>query len=154
MVVKIRVFNDNDYWQIETLVRSFMDNDPFSPPIIVRQMQDLFGDFFLIAYDPDISNSEILGYIMGGVIFNNSNIGWILEIYVKEGFRNKGIGNDLVHTMIKKLRSAGVKEIRLTVDPKNTSALKTYLRNGFVIEAVINEHYRKGKKVYLMKNRT
>jgi ribosomal protein S18 acetylase RimI-like enzyme len=153
MNVKIRSFRDEDFWQVENLVRQFMNDDPFSPPVIVRQIQDLFGDFLLVAYDPDNSNTEILGYVMGGIAFRDKQIGWILEIYVREEFRSRGIGYDLLHALILKLQKAGAKEIMLTVDIKNPSAMDIYKRNGFLIDKCINEHYRKGKKVYLMRKK-
>jgi ribosomal protein S18 acetylase RimI-like enzyme len=148
--VVIRDFKEEDYWQVENLVREFMNKDPYSPPIIVRQMQDLFGRFFLVAQNRQNKNHEILGYIMGAIEYD-SKTGWILEIYVKEEFRNNDIGYELLKELIYKLEKASISEIRLTVDPQNISAINVYERNGFQKVDCLNEHYRKEKKVYLMK---
>lgn len=152
MTVKIRVFKDEDFWQVENLVRQFMNNDPFSPPIIVRQMQALFGQFFLVASDSSSPREEILGYVMGGIEYSNKNLGWVLEIFVKESSRNRNIGHNLIHELTLKFKEAGVSEIRLTVDPLNAAGLKIYHKNGFRQIDCLTEHYRKGKKVYLMKS--
>jgi [ribosomal protein S18]-alanine N-acetyltransferase len=154
MNAKIRIFKDEDFWQVENLVRKFMSNDPFSPPIIVRQMQDLFGPFFLVAVSKDSSNrkEEIQGYIIGGIKFEQKSVGWVLGIYVKEEYRDLGIGDDLLHTLIPKLKSAGVSEIWLTVDPQNVSAIKIYRKNGFHEEKSKYEHYRRDKTVLFMRN--
>jgi ribosomal protein S18 acetylase RimI-like enzyme len=151
MDVKVRAFKERDYWQVENLVRQFMNNDPFSPPIITRQVQDLFSPFFLVAYKTDDKEQEILGYIMGGVKFRQKNVGWVLEIFVKEGYRNCGIGDKLLRGLIRRMKKRDIGEIRLTVDPLNDSALKIYNKNGFLKVKCINEHYRKDKKVNLMK---
>ena len=149
MSTQVRQFRDEDFWQVENLERLFMDNDPHSPPIIVRQMQNLFGPFFLIAQDEESLN--IQGYVMGGIEFENKSIGWVLGIFVKEEFRNQEIGSKLISELINRMKKYHVTEIRLTVDPQNFSALKVYHKNGFHDVDCLVEHYRKGKKVYLMK---
>jgi ribosomal protein S18 acetylase RimI-like enzyme len=151
MALKVRAFKNEDFWQVEDLVRQFMDNDPFSPPILVRQMQVLFSPFFLVAVDNNIQREEIQGYIMGGIEFENKNVGWVLGLFVKEKFRNKGIGSEMLNTLIITMKNHGICEIKLTVDPQNVLGLKTYHKNGFEETDCMNEYYRKDKKVYLMK---
>jgi ribosomal protein S18 acetylase RimI-like enzyme len=153
MNVNIRVFKDEDFWQVENLVRKFMNDDPFSPPIIVRQMQDLFSPFFLVAVSKGSSNQheEIQGYIIGAVKCDQKNVGWVLGIYVKEEYRDNGIGYALLHELLVKLKNEDVSEIWLTVDPNNTSAIKIYRKNGFHEEKSKHEHYRRDKTVYFMR---
>lgn len=150
-MINIREFQENDYWEVENLVRKFMNNDPFSPPIIVRQMQSLFTPFFLIAEDDEKEHKNVLGYIMGGIEYNKRSIGWILEIFVEEESRNHGIGNKLIKSLINQMNINNVEEIRLTVDPLNHSALTIYYMNGFVKEDCLSEFYRKEKRVLLLK---
>jgi ribosomal protein S18 acetylase RimI-like enzyme len=151
LTTRIRLFHDKDYWLVEDLVRKFMNNDPYSPPNIVRQMQSLFGSLFFVAFDDDSKDEEILGYIMGGIELDNEKKGWILEIFVKEEHRNQGIGYHLVEALVRQMEKKEIVEIFLTTDTKNFSALQIYKKNGFEIVSCLDEYYRKGKEVYLMK---
>lgn len=148
----IRQYQDDDYWPLENLTRSFLMNDPYSPPLIVRYMQTLFGSFFYVAYDINANNEEeICGYIMGGIEYENKKKGWILCIFVREEYRNRGIGSLLVETEIQQMRKKGICEVFLTVDSHDPSAIRIYQKNGFKKISQQYEHYRKGKTVDLMK---
>lgn len=147
----VRRFGDEDFWQVEDLVRQFMNNDPFSPPIIVRQMQHLFHPFFLVAHEKDRRDGEIHGYVMGGVSFQNLKKGWILGVFVRKDNRNRGVGSELIKEMIHQMEQSGITKIYLTVDEQNEHALKMYDKTGFEKIGCLWEHYRKDRNVLLMR---
>lgn len=59
--------------------------------------------------------------------------GIINDVYVLPKFRGKGIGKKLIVQTLNKLRSEGVKVVRLTVLMENRAAMKLYEKLGFKI---------------------
>jgi len=55
------------------------------------------------------------------------------SMYVKEGYRNKGIGKDLIETAIRYLENEDVEIINLSVSEDNESAISLYKRLGFIV---------------------
>lgn len=77
------------------------------------------------------SNSEIAGYGLiartysqeaGGIVI------WIEEIYVKEEFRNKGLGSEFIEYVKENIPA---KRYRLETEPDNHKAQELYKRHGF-----------------------
>jgi ribosomal protein S18 acetylase RimI-like enzyme len=56
----------------------------------------------------------------------------LARLIVDPGQRGKGIGTELVRTLLKPAIAAGHPDIFLRVRPDNAVAIKTYLRTGFV----------------------
>ena len=76
-------------------------------------------------------NSEIAGYGLiartysqeaGGIVI------WIEEIYVKEEFRNKGLGSEFIEYVKENIPA---KRYRLETEPDNHKAQQLYKRHGF-----------------------
>lgn len=76
-------------------------------------------------------NSEIAGYGLiartysqeaGGIVI------WIEEIYVKEEFRNKGLGSEFIEYVKENIPA---KRYRLETEPDNHKAQELYKRHGF-----------------------
>ncbi len=91
-------------------------------------------------------------------IENNQVIGWcdvipkeqelhkhvgVLGMGIISGYRNKGIGTELINRSISFARSQGIERIELEVYANNLTAQKLYEKVGFVKEGV----KRKGKKI-------
>lgn len=74
--------------------------------------------------------NEIQGFITLGFKNNSGDIGLIA---VDSKCRGKGIGSMLVRYVINKAYSLGYKEIKVTTQFENKSALALYTRNGFKI---------------------
>jgi len=66
----------------------------------------------------------------------------ILGMGVISGFRNKGIGTELMKRSISYARTQGIERIELEVYATNLIAQKLYNKFGFIVEGV----KRKGKK--------
>lgn len=56
---------------------------------------------------------------------------FIDEFYIKEDFRNKGIGSQALDYVIKYARTTGLKALHLEVKEKHKEASRLYVRNGF-----------------------
>lgn len=78
-----------------------------------------------------MENSEIIGYSMIAKSFS-TEFGkpciWIEDIYLKDGFRDKGYGSELIKFISDKYADA---IIRLEVEKENERAVHVYRKNGF-----------------------
>jgi len=75
--------------------------------------------------------------------WNDINCAFIHSFYIKEGYRNQGIGTILLKESIEILKKENIKKIELTVDPKNYAAIKLYENFGFKRIAFIKDLYGK-----------
>ena len=82
---------------------------------------------------------EILG-------FAAVKCGYLIGIYVKQGFRSKGIGQELLEVALSWSR-----RLTLTVYEKNKSAIKFFERNEFKLSAMFVNSVT-GQVEYQMKN--
>lgn len=57
--------------------------------------------------------------------------GFIDEIYIRSGVRGRGVGAEVIASLVSMLKSVGMKALHLEVDPANESALRLYKRCHF-----------------------
>ena len=75
--------------------------------------------------------TEIAGYGLIAKTYSQEAGGtviWIEEIYVKEKFRNKGLGSEFINYVKENIPA---KRYRLETEPDNKKAQKLYKRHGF-----------------------
>ncbi len=82
----------------------------------------------------DLSNDEQMGHIQG--ILNDHNdknpfIGFINQLYIRQNFRKKGFGTELMKHLCADFKQLGVEEIRLLVEKNNQPAIDLYEKFGF-----------------------
>lgn len=87
-------------------------------PVIAR-----YGFLFVLFKD-----NKIIG--QASFIQNNKRI-FLVGLWIKEENRNKGMGRFLLSKCLTELKEAGLKTVELTVDKKNSNAVKLYEANGF-----------------------
>ena len=76
-------------------------------------------------------DNEIAGYGLIAKTFSQEAGGiviWIEEIYVKNEFRNQGIGSEFIEYIKEHIPA---KRYRLETEPENTKAQELYIRHGF-----------------------
>ncbi len=64
-------------------------------------------------------------------IYINKTFVRLEDIYIREEFRSKGYGKKVLNTLDEKLKNEGVIACSVNVIPRNESALKFYIDNGF-----------------------
>jgi ribosomal-protein-alanine N-acetyltransferase len=74
----------------------------------------------------------------------------LLYLYVREGFRGKAIGHQLLNFSYSQLASQGVRSIFLEVRPSNEGAIKLYVTNGFKEIARRKGYYSNGEDCLVM----
>lgn len=77
----------------------------------------------------DRAAGSIAGIVLSS--FVSADVAHIAQICVTQHARNTGLGSELLHRSIARLRQAGARKITLTVTAANTEALRLYERVGF-----------------------
>lgn len=72
--------------------------------------------------------------------------GEILRIAVKEGFRHRGIGRELLAAMEEAARNRGARMLTLEVRKSNLAAQKLYLGAGFLEEGCRKDYYQEPRE--------
>jgi GNAT superfamily N-acetyltransferase len=88
-----------------------------------------YGNVFIIK-----SGLEIIGYLIltfGYSIEYGGRDAFIDEFYIKETYRNKGIGKEALEYIIKYARTTGIKALHLQVKEKHKDAASLYEKSGF-----------------------
>ncbi len=84
-------------------------------------------------------NNIIIGYILIGTINDETTV---ISLAVDAAFRGNGIGKELLHHGIKKLKkNRNNGKLHLMVRKSNLIALKLYQNNGFIIKKTIPDYY-------------
>jgi len=58
-------------------------------------------------------------------------VGFIDEIYIRSGVRGRGVGAEVITSLVAMLKSVGMKALHLEVEPENERALRLYKRCHF-----------------------
>lgn len=100
-------------------------------------------DYLLRSIEND--KSTVYLYLLGNqtigysVTEMNSSSAEIDIIGVRERYQGKGYGSRILKECLKDLGDC--EKVKIVVDPKNTQAIFTYLKNGFVIKGYVAEYY-------------
>jgi ribosomal-protein-alanine N-acetyltransferase len=93
-----------------------------------------------------IHEARVVGFVAGD-LRRPENLGWIASIGVHPGYRRRGIGRRLLEACEEAL---GVRYIRLTLRPSNTSAYRLYLQQGYHDIDRLERYYRDGEGAIVM----
>lgn len=137
MEILIRSMEEGDRTEVIEMMRVFYA----SPAVLSNGSEEIFGaDFdncigtspYLEGYIFEISGKTV-GYGMVAKSFS-TEFGkpciWVEDIYLKENFRDRGIGSRFFDLISKKYPQAIV---RLEVEEENERAIHVYKKNGFEI---------------------
>lgn len=83
-------------------------------------------------------DSAIVGYAVGRIttlptFFEHRFRGYIHDVFIREGFRRRGIGRRLVEEILGWFRNRGVTLVELTVAANNHDAIPFWERLGFSV---------------------
>ena len=90
-------------------------------------------------------NDKTLGYISSTL----EEMGEILNFFVVEEYRKKGIGKFILDNVILEAKKRNVKSLYLEVSEKNIGAISLYKKCGFNIVR-IRKNYYKDSNAYVM----
>jgi len=99
-------------------------------------MYDVYPDHLLVLDD----GTALKGYILVGTAPDKSR-SWILGLGITRDERGRGHGRRLMVEVLELLRGMGVREVRLTVAPSNSTAIELYETLGFTADARLYKDY-------------
>ncbi len=142
--VEIRRCTINDVELIEKLEReSFRPDEQYTLDFI-KWLLRWCHPYSFLAY----ANGEPVGYVIS--CRESPDVGHVISIGVKPGFRGRGIGKELLKASLCSLINAGVRHVYLEVRVSNEVAIRLYKRLGFKIQNVLPCYYANGEDAYVM----
>jgi len=138
MNIQIREINENDFTELIALFQEFaiFEKLPDKMTNSVAQMKS--EKEYLKGYVAVTGNNEIIGY----ATFFFAYYTWIGkslymdDLYVKNEFRGKGIGTQLINTVINLAKTSKCQKLRWQVSEWNKPAIDFYQSLGATIDGV------------------
>jgi len=135
--IRVRHYTTADYADICRLDALLFEG--MGGYVLFRHIEELFPGLLFVA-----ENSEthvIVGYILGGIHFDDPKTGKLIRIGVKLEYQRIEVGTELVAALFAELRKHGVKKVHLTVAETNTAALSFYRKNGFEMKKRVEKYF-------------
>jgi ribosomal protein S18 acetylase RimI-like enzyme len=76
-----------------------------------------------------LEGKKVIGY--GGAVYEPGGRAYIPDVYVHEGHRGKGVGKEIVQSLLSKLHKKGIKRALLDTESTNEAAMALYRGMGF-----------------------
>lgn len=108
-----------------------------SKKAILSQIEDGYQYFFINKDD------ERIGYFAYKIDQSKKEL-FLSKIYVYSDKRGKGVGKKVLNHLERLSHDAGISKIGLTVNHKNTDAIKTYEKWGFSNLGLIKRQFENG----------
>ncbi len=125
-----------------------IDRECFALPWSEKSFEDEYKNDIAVYFSAR-DDGECIGY---AGFWNVSGEGDITNIAVREKYRRKGIGGELLRAVINKSVSLGLSIITLEVRVSNTAALALYKKYGFEIIGKRKNYYSDNNEdAYIMK---
>lgn len=132
MIRKIKSEDKNEYLK---MAENFYNSPAVLSPVPKSHFESTFEELMKgSAYTEGFifeSKENIAGYGLIAKTYSQEAGGlviWIEEIYIKDNFRNKGIGSAFIKYVKENIPA---KRYRLETEPENTKAQELYKRHGF-----------------------
>ena len=93
-----------------------------------------------------IENNVVIGYVFGWMIEGEYHLN---NIAVNKQYQGKGLGQELLKTVLDYVKSRSGKLVFLEVMQNNEQAICLYEKNGFTAVGKIKNYYTKGKHAIL-----
>jgi len=140
--VMIRHFTPEDFQDILEIEREvFLEHNP----LVYMNFYEMIGEGFLVAEE----EGKVAGYVVG--YRSTENEGHIFSVGVREEYRGKGIGKELIYAICDLFVANGLKYARLEVRNSNKRAQKLYRSIGFAPCWTEKKYYSDGEDGTVMK---
>jgi ribosomal protein S18 acetylase RimI-like enzyme len=143
--VRFRLFQEEDFSAVCSMEQG-EKGSPYCAAVFIRQASVIFAPLFFVV----VVDGQPAGYIIGAILPHSPKDGWILRLKVTPSHRRKGLGTDLVVTLVRALEEAGVTRVSLTVAPDNIPAAGLYRARGFKELGIVPDYFGSGEDRILM----
>jgi ribosomal protein S18 acetylase RimI-like enzyme len=124
---------------LETIVKMMqnfyaIDNYPFEIEVAKKLILEFVSNENLGKGWLILEDEKTIGYVILTFVFSfeyKGKIAFLDELYIKEGFREKGIGKTTVQFIQKQANLLSLKLLYLEVENQNKKAQKLYLSQNF-----------------------
>ena len=123
--LRIRCAGSGDLTTVTTLEESLFGHLSY-PFYLFRQIHEAYPSTFCVAEEA----GDIVGYVIA-IPAEDGITGWFWSVGVRADHARRGIGRQLVGHTLKGMRSSGIKQAFLSVDPGNAAAIALYTGLGF-----------------------
>lgn len=123
----------------------FLLNQVISPDETIDDFRMYFSAFKTVFLKACIGN-EILGFVSLMYPFWN-RVGIIHHLIVKPEYRNRGVGLQLISSIIAEAKKSDLRILTVQTADWNLQALSLYLRQGFHKSAMMKDYYGKNNSI-------
>ncbi|MGP8321108.1 MAG: ribosomal protein S18-alanine N-acetyltransferase [Methanosarcinaceae archaeon] len=142
--MNIRRFVPDDFEHVLSIEQeTFSDHNP----IIYINFYELNMNGFLVAEE----NGVLVGFVVGYQL--NESEGRIFSLAVKDGYKSRGIGTQLIRSILNVFYENTLQHASLEVRVSNVRAQKLYRQVGFMPCWIEKEYYFDGEDGVIMKMR-
>ncbi len=139
--------DDTDYFMsriVETVLMSVDENERSFSSLWMPEMgcvirnnvlNDSYGERFILKEGYDYAGALWVGRSRDQFTFEE--IGYVLGIYVEEGYRRRGIGTELMRSAEEWCRINGLVHLSLNVSDVNEAAIGLYRKCGYVPQSTV-----------------
>lgn len=135
MDIRLLPSQEHDIDEVLEMMKAFylIDKYPFDRDRASASMLQFISDPHL-GQIYLIKEKKVLGYLIvcyGFSFLYGGRGAFIDELFIKEEYRGKGVGDKVIALIEKKLKANNITALHLEVERHNTNALKLYTKNGF-----------------------
>ena len=121
----------------------YSDFDNFWSYNVLKQELVSQNTTYIIAKE----NSEVVGFAGISVCLDEATLN---NIVVKKSYRGKGIGGELLESLIELCSDMNMKLLTLEVNTQNTPAIKLYEKFGFKNQGIRKKYYNNTQDAFIM----
>jgi ribosomal protein S18 acetylase RimI-like enzyme len=138
MSILIRKAEEHDFASILELLREFSVFQGTPEKLTINLTEMLQEKELFLCFIAETENKEIAGLASCFFAFYSwtGKALYLDDLYVKESFRNQGIGKNLLDSVIQLAKTEKCRKIRWQVSKWNTNAIRFYKSMGAVIDEV------------------
>lgn len=137
MHIIIRKAKDDDVQVLEDLFSEFSSWKLSRHESLLKAIGDPNGELLVAEYD-----DQVVGFLHQIFFVDPLHAGVnsdITSLFVKEGYRGKGLASSLVNKAVENAKRRKVLEIHVTTRENNQKAIGFYQKHGFTREGVLFE---------------
>ncbi len=145
MEIRIRKAGETDRAAVTALMHEDTSSSGEGSPLTEDYVSTYLAspNSCILLADTGEGTAGLLSYSIRPDLFHAGNSALIEDLFVREKFRNRGIGRKLVEAVLESLAETDCREVSVTVMPENRDAIRFYRRLGLVDEAVyLEKHFR------------
>ncbi len=130
------------------LEASHYPDDGYPAPLFYQALHQ-WPDLLQVVRLGTTAEATIDGYCMGAPGQTHGEV-WLMSLLIGPQCRGMGLGHQLLQHWLHCVDAMGFAQVRLSVAPTNSAAIKLYESSGFVIERLEEDYLGAGEDRFVM----